>query len=207
MLDETWNFSVEVQEAFGEAVANRLVHPIPQVALYKSARVGGFGERFVFAVGEETFNSLRGGGVIFSADVISVAFDFALQVETAKERTARRNIEAFGSSGNRDGYGSVCKCSVAAAVAHAICRKRSRFRCAWHKDSAWAHAKTVGARCLVECRRGEEIFCGASEFCIDVAELTPVDEHLRMFDANAHGKSLAFELDSACVEQFVDVAS
>ena len=65
-------------EALGETLANRLVHPIPQIAWHEPARVGGFGERFVFAVGEEVLDRLCGGGVNFSADVVSVGFDFSL---------------------------------------------------------------------------------------------------------------------------------
>ena len=87
-VDESRNFAVKILEAFSETLANRLVHPIPQIAWRKPARVGGFGERFVFAVGEEVLDRLCGGGVNFSADVVGVGFDFSLQVETAKKRTA-----------------------------------------------------------------------------------------------------------------------
>ena len=87
-VDESRNFAVKILEAFGETLAYRLVHPIPQIAWHEPARVGGFGERFVFAVGEEVLDRLRGSGVNFSADVVGVCFDFSLQVETAKKRTA-----------------------------------------------------------------------------------------------------------------------
>ena len=62
-VDESWNFAVKILEAFGETLAYRLVHPIPQIAWHEPARVGGFGERFVFAVGEEVLDRLRGSGV------------------------------------------------------------------------------------------------------------------------------------------------
>ena len=84
-VDESRNFAVKILEAFGETLANRLVHPVPQIAWRKPARVGGFGERFVFAVGEEVLDSLCGGRINFSADVVGVGFDFSLQVETAKK--------------------------------------------------------------------------------------------------------------------------
>ena len=154
-FDESGNLLVEILESLGEALANGFVHPVPQIALYESAGIGGFRERFVFAVGEERLDALGWSGVVLAADRIGVTFDFALEFESAKELVA---------CGDGHSDGAVGKGTVASAVAHAVGGKGPGLRGAGHQNATRAHAETVGATCFVQCRGGEEIFSGTREF-------------------------------------------
>ena len=190
-VNESGDFPVKVLEAFGEALANGFVHPVPEIALHEPAGIGGFGDCRIFFVCEERLDGLCGGGVVVAADAVGVAFYLALEIEAA---------EQFFACGNGDGDGTVGEGAVAAAVAHAVCREGAGFRGAGHQDATGAHAKAVSAACLAQCRRGEEVFRGSGEVCVyALAELLQVDEHLRVLDAHAHGESLAFEGDATGV--------